>query len=81
MFAYLPRHLAAPRRHAGSIANEFQRQPGRHKGGEKERQEPLSGASEGDDLFLGGVEGFSAARVSSIAGLSPRSAVMTSRRP
>jgi hypothetical protein len=27
----------------------------------KDRQEPLSGASEGDDLFLGGVEGLSAA--------------------
>src|SRR6202046_3134772 len=38
-------------------------------GCEKDRQEPLSGASEGDDLFLGGVEGFSAARVSPIANL------------
>jgi len=54
---------------ADSIANEFQCQPGHDKGCEKDRQEPLSGASEGDDLFLGGVEGLSAARVSSIANL------------
>jgi hypothetical protein len=60
---------------AGSIADEFQCQPGHDKGCEKDRQEPLSGASEGDDLFLGGVEGLSAARVSSIAnlqGVTPR---------
>jgi hypothetical protein len=42
---------------ADSIANEFQCQPGHDKGCEEDRQEPLSGASEGDDLFLGGVEG------------------------
>src|SRR5260370_2196148 len=54
---------------AGSLANEFQCQPGHGKGGEKDRQEPLSGAPEGDDLFLGGVEGLRAARVSSIANL------------
>ncbi len=60
---------------ADSIANEFQCQPWQDKGCEKDRQEPLSGASEGDDLFLGGVEGLSAARVSSIAnlqGVTPR---------
>jgi hypothetical protein len=54
---------------AASIANEFQCQPGHDKGREKDRQEPLSGASEGDDLVLGGVEGLGAARVSSIANL------------
>jgi hypothetical protein len=42
---------------------------GTAKGCGKDRQEPLSGASEGGDLFLGGVEGLSAARVSSIANL------------
>jgi hypothetical protein len=54
---------------ADSIANEFQCQPGNDEGCEKDRQEPLSGAPEGDDLALGGVEGLSAARVSSIANL------------
>ncbi|MFY9864137.1 MAG: hypothetical protein WAK58_09995, partial [Trebonia sp.] len=54
---------------ADSIANKFQCQPGHDKGCEKDRQGPLSGASEGDDLFLGGVEGLRAARVSSIANL------------
>jgi hypothetical protein len=54
---------------ADSIANEFQGQAGNDKGCEKDRQEPLSGASEGDDLALGGVEGLSAARVSAIADL------------
>src|SRR3984957_3161535 len=54
---------------ANSIANEFQCQPGHDKGCEKDRQEPLSGAPEGDGLFLGGVEGQSAARVSSVANL------------
>jgi short-chain Z-isoprenyl diphosphate synthase len=53
----------------GSYANEFQGQPGHGKGCEKDRQEPLSGAPEGDDLVLGGVEGLSAARVPSIANL------------
>jgi hypothetical protein len=64
-------HTKALRRDgdADSIANEFQCQAGHDKGCEKDRQEPLSGASEGDDLFLGGVEGLSAARVSSIANL------------
>ena len=37
---------------ADSIANEFQRQPGHDKGCEKDRQEPLSGAPEGDDSSL-----------------------------
>src|ERR1700722_18124566 len=54
---------------AGSNANEFQCQPGHDEGCEKDRQEPLSGASEGGDLCLRGVEGLSAARVSSIADL------------
>jgi hypothetical protein len=58
-----------PRRDADSIANEFQRQPGNDEGREKDRQEPLSGASEGDDLALGGVEGLSAAQASAIADL------------
>jgi hypothetical protein len=54
---------------ADSIANEFQGQPGNDEGCEKDRQEPLSGASEGDDLALGGVESLSAAQVSAIADL------------
>jgi hypothetical protein len=54
---------------ADSIANEFQCQPGHDKGCEKDRQEPLSCASEGDGLFLGRVEGLNAARVSSTANL------------
>jgi hypothetical protein len=45
------------------------------EGCEKDRQESLSGASEGDDLALGGVEGLSAARISAIADLQG----MTSR--
>jgi len=59
-------------RHDGdthSIANEFQRQTGNDERCEKERQEPLSCAAEGDNLALGGVEGFSAARISAIADL------------
>src|SRR5580693_7653960 len=64
-------HTKALRRDgdADSIANEFQCQAGHDKGCEKDRQEPLPGASKGDDLFLGGVEGLSAARVSSVANL------------
>jgi hypothetical protein len=54
---------------AWSLADEFQCQPGHGKGCEKDRQEPLSCAPEGDDLFPGGVEGLSAARVSPIADL------------
>lgn len=54
----------AAKRHAGeryngnadSLPNEFQRQLGNDERGEKERQEPLSGTPEGDDLALGGVE-------------------------
>jgi hypothetical protein len=54
---------------AGLLANEFQCQPGNGEGCEKDRQEPFSGASEGDSLALCGVEGFSAARVPTIADL------------
>jgi hypothetical protein len=75
--------LQVPGRHPGkrhdsdadSLANEFQCQPGNDEGCEKDRQEPLSSASEGDDLALGGVEGLNAARVSAIADLQG----MTSR--
>jgi hypothetical protein len=35
---------------ADSIANEFQCQPGNDEGYEKDRQESLSGAPEGDDI-------------------------------
>ena len=49
--------------------------PGNDEGCQKDRQEPLSGASEGDDPALGGVEGLSAARLSAIAVLQG----MTSR--
>jgi hypothetical protein len=58
-----------------STASEFQRQTRNDEGGQKEGQEPLSGASVGDGLALGGVEGFSAARLSAIADLQ----AMTSR--
>ena len=60
---------------ADSIANEFQCQPGNDEGCQKDRQESLSGASERDYLALGGVEDFSAARLSAIADLQG----MTSR--
>jgi hypothetical protein len=49
--------------------NQFDRQARDHKGREKEWQEPLSGASEGDRCTIGSVEGVSAARVSAISDL------------
>jgi hypothetical protein len=48
---------------------ELDRQAGDDKGREEDRQKTLSGASEGDDLALGGVEGLSSAGVSAIANL------------
>ena len=61
--------VTARRRPADSITNEFQCQPGKGEGCQKDRQEPLARASEGDHLALDGVEGLSAARLSSIADL------------
>ena len=60
--------LREPRR-GDSNADEFQCQLGHEKGCEKDRQKPLSGASEGDNLVLSGDEAFGAARVPAIANL------------
>ncbi len=43
------------------LAFERERQAGDDEGREKDRQNTLSGASEGDDLALGGVEGLGSA--------------------
>ena len=51
------------------LANEFECQAGNDEGREKDRQDPLSGASEGDDFALGGVEGLGSAGVSAVADL------------
>jgi hypothetical protein len=59
-------HMA---RSLGSFAYERERQTGNDEGRKKNRQEPLSGASVGDDLALRGLEGLSSARVSAIADL------------
>jgi hypothetical protein len=48
---------------------ELDRQAGDDEGSEEDRQKTLSGASEGDGLALGGIEGLSSARVSAIANL------------
>jgi hypothetical protein len=48
---------------------ELERQAGDDEGREKERQEPLAGAPEGDHFALGGIEGLSSARVPAIADL------------
>jgi hypothetical protein len=48
---------------------ELERQAGDDEGREEDRQKTLSGASEGDRLALGGVEGLSSAGVSAIANL------------
>src|SRR6516165_661877 len=52
-----------------SLPTELERQAGKDKGREKERQEPLAGASEGDQFALGRIEGLNTARVSAIADL------------
>jgi len=51
------------------LRTERERQAWHDERHEKDRQEPLSGASEGDDLALGRVEGQSAAQVSAVADL------------
>src|SRR5450756_293774 len=48
---------------------ELERQAGDDEGREEDRQKTLTGASEGDGLALGGVEGLSSAGVSAIANL------------
>jgi hypothetical protein len=48
---------------------ELERQAGEDEGREEDRQKTLSGASEGDGLALGGVEGLSSAGGSAIANL------------
>src|SRR6202521_2913156 len=48
---------------------ELDRQAGDNEGSEEDRQKTLSGASEGDGLALGGIEGLSSAGVSAIANL------------
>jgi len=51
------------------LTRELERQAGDNEGCEKDRQKPLSSASEGDGLALGGVEGLGSAGVSAIANL------------
>src|SRR5579863_3504121 len=48
---------------------ERERQPWHNERHEKDRQEPLSGASEGGDLALGRVEGQRAAQVAAVTDL------------
>jgi hypothetical protein len=48
---------------------ELERQAGDDEGREEDRQKALSGASEGDGLALGGLEGLSSAGVSATANL------------
>jgi hypothetical protein len=48
---------------------DLDRQAGDNEGSEEDRQKTLSGASEGDGLALGGVEGLSSAGVSAVANL------------
>jgi len=48
---------------------ELERQTGDYEGREEDRQKALSGASEGDGLALGGVEGLSSAGVSATSNL------------
>jgi hypothetical protein len=48
---------------------ELERQAGDEEGREEDRQKALSGASEGDGLALGGLEGLSSAGVSATANL------------
>jgi hypothetical protein len=51
------------------FAAELERQAWDDEGREKDRQKALSGASEGDGLALGGLEGLSSAGVSATANL------------
>ena len=51
------------------LAMERECQTGNDEGQEKDRQDALSAASEGDDLTLGGVEGLGPAGVSAVADL------------
>ena len=51
------------------LTAELERQAGDDEGREKDRQKALSGASEGDGLALGGLEGPSSAGVSATANL------------
>jgi hypothetical protein len=55
--------------HGGLLAMERECQAGNDEGQEKDRQDALSAASEGDDLTLGGVERFGSAGVSAVADL------------
>src|SRR5450759_2702468 len=48
---------------------ELERQAGDDEGREEDRQNALSGASEGDGLALGGLEGLTSAGVSATANL------------
>jgi len=50
-------------------SSELEGQARHKKGREEDRQKTLSGASEGNDLALGGVEGLSSAGVSAITNL------------
>jgi hypothetical protein len=52
-----------------SFTAELERQAGDDEGREEDRQKALSGASEGDGLALGGLEGLSSTGVSATADL------------
>src|SRR5664280_3860768 len=54
---------------SSAASDVYKRQAGDDEGREEDRQKTLSGASEGDGLVLGGVEGLSSAGVSAIANL------------
>jgi hypothetical protein len=53
----------------GLHPTELERQAGNDEGREKERQEPLASAPEGDHFAVGGIERLRPARVSAIADL------------
>ena len=57
------------RQFQGLLALELERQAGDDKGREKDRQKPLSSASEGDCFALGSIESLGSAGISAIANL------------
>ena len=68
----LERQARGARRRAragGLLATERECQAGKDEGQEKDRQDALSGAAEGDDFVLGDVEGLGSAGVSAVADL------------
>src|SRR5580692_9888103 len=67
--AHLGLATMSSRRPIISLTSELQRQAWDDEGREEDRQEALSGASEGDGLVLGGIEGLSSAGVPATANL------------